>query len=118
VARKSVYKPVDPITHEQMALIEIKAELAQEAYDFQDTETQALIRRLTERLRPLAAFPPGLPSKYMDMQLLFLATEILKDLALFDVKVGTYKFPPATCIRCGAEMHDPLKRGRKRGKRG
>jgi hypothetical protein len=35
---------------------------------------------------------------------MYVATEILKDLALFEIKVANYKFPDINCSNCGAEI--------------
>lgn len=120
--RKSGVKANDNRVEEAMAewraLTEVRYELAREAYDFQDDKTKALIDRIVRRLREGAsgyitirlnpphgqAVPVKVDQEYLGFNLLYVATEILKDLAMFDIKVGTYKLPPSLCVNCGAEL--------------
>lgn len=113
---------------EWKTLTEVRYELAKEAFDAQDEPTQALLMRMVNRLRlgasgyiTVRVNPPhgaGVPVKidqeYLDYNLLYVATEILKDLALFDIKVGTYKLPPTTCVNCGAEITREEKKPRRK----
>lgn len=103
---------------EAKAMIEMRHELAQEAYDFQDADTKAILDRMVTRLRMSAGgfitvhvnppkgnkVPVKIEQEYIDFNLLYIATEILKDLAMFDVAVGTYEFPPQQCATCGGEL--------------
>jgi copper chaperone CopZ len=113
---------------EWKALTEVRYELAKEAYDFQDDETKALLDRIVNRLRVGASgyitvrvngkhgstVPVKIEQQYLDFNLLYVATEILKDLALFDIRVGTYEIPPSHCVLCAAEIvkEQPKKRRR------
>lgn len=115
---------------EAKALIDLRYELAKEAYDFQDQDTKEVIDRIRDRLRLAATGyisihvnPPHgsivqakIEQEYVEYNLLFIATEILKDLAYFDIRVAGYKFPPSQCVSCGAELlgHSrPAKRKRR-----
>lgn len=131
--RKSGVKANDNRVEEAMAewraLTEVRYELAREAYDFQDDKTKALIDRIVRRLREGAsgyitirlnpphgqAVPVKVDQEYLGFNLLYVATEILKDLAMFDIKVGTYKLPPSLCVNCGAELtkEQPKAKGRR-----
>jgi hypothetical protein len=102
---------------------EIKYELAKEAYDEQDAATQAVIDRMVETLRTYctgyinvqlqpptgARVPVKLTNEYLGYNLLFLAVEIVKDLALLDIKVASFRFPKSMCAVCGAELGIPEK---------
>lgn len=103
---------------EWKALTEVRYELAKETYDFQDDKTKALLDRIVNRLRigasgyitirinppHAASVPVKIDQEYLNYNLLYVATEILKDLAMFDICVGTYKLPPSLCVNCGAEI--------------
>ena len=105
------------------SISEVKYELAKEAYDAQDDDTKAVIDKMVETLRTYctgyinlqlqpptgAMVPVKLNNEYLGYNLLFLAVEIVKDLALLDIKVASFKFPPSMCATCGAELGLPEK---------
>lgn len=109
---------IDEAVENWKAVTEVRYELAKEAFDFQDEDTQALLQRIVNRLRVGASgvitvkinppanmsVPVKIDQEYLDYNLLYVATEILKDLAMFDIQVGTYQFPPSMCVSCGAEL--------------
>jgi hypothetical protein len=113
---------------EAKTLIEIRHELAQEAYDFQDDATKAVIDRIVSRLRLSAGgyitvhvnpphgnkVPVKFEQAYLDFNLLYVATEILKDNALFDIRIASYKFPPSQCVTCGVELTKEAKPKKRR----
>lgn len=100
---------------------EIKHELAMEAYDLQDKATQTVIDKMVDTLRTYctgyinvqlqpptgALVPVKISNEYLGFNLFFLAVEIVKDLALLDIKVANFKFPPSMCATCGAELGIP-----------
>lgn len=120
---------VDEAVEEFKALTEVRGEIAQEAFDFQDEQTKEVLRRIVNRLRvgatgyitvhvnppSSATVPVKIDEEYVGFNLLFIATEILKDLALFDIKVANYKFPPSLCTHCGAEITKTKPHKRRRG---
>lgn len=94
---------------------EARGRLGQAAYDHQDKQTQAVIDRMRDRLRMGASGlidirvngqtrSVQIEQKYLDFNILFIATEILKDMALMDIRVANYEFPPTMCAECGAEI--------------
>lgn len=50
--------------------------------------------------------------KYIEWDMLWRVTEILKDFSLVDVQVGRYELPPDFCIECG----EPVKSHKKKFK--
>jgi hypothetical protein len=142
VPRKSAVVTVDQAKVEEVmeqvrALAEIRGEIAQAAYEHQDKATQAVIERIRDTLRVAATgyveitvdpphgaiVPVKLEQRYVDFNLLYVAVDILKTLAIFDVRIENFEFPPSHCTNCGAEIeYEALaakrsKAGRKR-KRG
>lgn len=129
MARKTVIENkerVQEALEEFKILTELRYEMAMEAYNHQDDATKAVIDRIKDRLALGASgyikirvnpphggtVPVRIERDMLDANTLFLATEILKDLAMFDVRVENYQFPPGICASCGAEIETP-KRGRK-----
>lgn len=120
---------IDEAVDTYKMLTEVRYELAKEAYDFQDDDTKALLDRIVNRLRmgasgvitvrinppSSASVPVKIDQEYLDYNLLYVATEILKDLAMFDIQVGTYQFPPSQCVSCGKELtkEQPKKKRKK-----
>lgn len=106
---------------------ELKFELAREAYDVQDEETQRVIDRIlatlqthatgyiTVQLQPPhgAIYPVKISNEYLTYNLLWLAMEVVKDLALLDIRVASFEFPPSLCTKCGAEIIPEKKPPRK-----
>lgn len=100
-------------------LVKFRERIAREAYDFQDDKTQGVLDRIRDRLVisanglvQVGGFRVKVDLQYIEANALYVATEILKDLAMMDVKVATYKFPPTFCAECGAEIK-PRKRRKK-----
>ena len=110
-----------------------RAKMAQVAYDAQDKQTQRVLDLIRDRLIVganglIRISPNGAKGETyaihvgMDVlkaNALWVATEILKDLALFDFKVANYEFPDVYCAACGTALkpagsNKPLK---KKGKR-
>lgn len=109
--RKSANPQVSEALEDWLSLTEIRYELAEEAYKHQDAATQILIDKMVLKLRSGATgrvVIDGVSVKvdqvHLDQNLLYVATEILKDLAMFDIRVGTYELPPSQCVGCGAEI--------------
>lgn len=106
---------------------ELKYELAKEAYDMQDATTQAVIDRIVSTLQVYATgyinlqlsppngavVPVKLDNVYLGYNLLWLALELVKDLAITGIKVAEFSFPPAMCVKCGADIiPERTKKGR------
>jgi hypothetical protein len=109
---------------------EARLELAMRAYKAQDKQTRDALDLIVARLRTLSTgqiriFPEGKTGRSVvvpiepatiDSNILFLATEILKDLALMDVKVANYEFPSVYCAECGEKL-TPSKRAKAKVRR-
>jgi hypothetical protein len=122
MARKQVAlgteRQVAQALEEHKTLTELRYEVAKEAYNFQDKETKQTLDRMVSAMRLAATGyievtidPPHggiVPAKVepvtIDMNLLYVAVDILKTLAFFDTKVANFKYPSSLCINCGAEI--------------
>lgn len=122
ISKKAKRSKRERIIAEAIEVFKVQTEaryrLARAAFDSQDEETQAVILAIIDRLRLGAAgvvkvFPGGkrneavtvpMEQKYQDFNLMFIATEILKDLALMDVRVATYEIPKTHCAECGVKI--------------
>lgn len=118
-------KPV-PLRFEQLLAQELavfrqqaqaRAEIAQRAYDAQDKETKLALDSMVDRIvsisRGVATFnvrgkkvAAEVPTESIKHNALYLATEILKDLAMLDIRIANFRFDPARCSECGK----PIKR--------
>ena len=92
--------------------------IARAAYDHQDNETQRVIDIIVERLRTAGSgyiriYPNGkrnpsvavpITLEQQDQNILFIAMEIVKDLALFDIRLASYEFPKVYCATCGDKL--------------
>lgn len=97
---------------------EARYELAMRAYNAQDNQTKDALDIMVARLRTIGTgqiriFPDGkrghsvvvpIEPVLQDQNIMFLATEIFKDLALMDVQVANYEFPPVYCVECGDKI--------------
>lgn len=107
-------------------------DLARQAFDAQDPETQMVITRIQKMLCQNAngvikLWPNGnkraeravmvtVAMEYIEMNAFYVAIEILKDLAMMDVRVAQFKFPESFCADCGVKLNDRGK-GRKKVKK-
>lgn len=128
---KSSDNLLDQATEEFKDVSEVKAEMARAVYDQQDAKTKAVIDSIhatlqhyatgyiTVQLAPPsgALTPVKLDNEYLGYNLLYLAVEIVKDLAITGIRVASFVFPPSLCVECGAEVI-PEKRSRKKAARG
>lgn len=52
--------------------------------------------------------------EYIEMNAFYMAIEILKDLAMMDVRVDKFKYPESFCAECGVKLNDRGKGKKKR----
>lgn len=86
-----------------------KGDLALDALVLQDEETQALIGQIHELLLQHSTGDLNgadrQPAKSaIDQTLMWLAHEIVKDMAVLDVRVANFVFTPNVCAVCAAEL--------------
>lgn len=102
---------------EQAALEDFKAlslvnfEMAQDAYKRQDSETKTAIDQIVSVLKNYVTGHITVNGKQIEVDpetvkhnLVFLAVEMVKDLAMCNVRVASFKFPANICVRCGDEV--------------
>lgn len=102
---------------------ESRAKVAQRLYDSQDTETRGAIDAMAERIvsvsRGLLSVTPNgskdavvvtLSTDLIQKNAFYLATEIVRDLAMFDVRVANFRFDPKLCAQCGAPLSKTKKK--------
>jgi len=117
--RSTVQKQVDEFKERS----EIRQRIASAAYNAQDAKTRAVIDSMMDHLLLGASgtikvsdgneiIPVQVDMEYVEFNALYVATEILKDLALMDVKVANYKFPDVYCVECGDQLMRTKKRRR------
>ena len=99
-------------------LAEIRGKVAQKAYDAQDKRTRKVIDAIVDRLLLganglIRVAPQGskgepyavsISMESLKHNALFIATELMKDFALFDFKVENYVFPDVFCAGCGTKL--------------
>lgn len=86
---------------EQIAVAEYKSVLFTEVYDQQDAATRGMIDKIVAQLRVYNKTPMAEP--YLTFNLQWLAVEIVKDMAMVGIRLGTFAFPEGVCAVCGAE---------------
>lgn len=106
------------LANEQMEAFKVEAKerytTARKLYEKQDDETQEALDKMTALLCRIARknmwvgvgkkddrIVLQIPEETIYANMFYMANEILKDLALFDIRVATYTFPPDTCVECG-----------------
>lgn len=91
---------------ETIMLIEYRYEVATEAYEAQDEETQTAIKKIIGTLtsHSTGAVMQELAQGIIDMALFVLAMDVVKDLALLDIRVANFTFDDRTCVSCGGEV--------------
>jgi hypothetical protein len=106
------------------AATEARYRIATAAFEAQDEKTKEALRMIRDRLSVLATgtiriFPDGkrnpghtvqISQEYVDQNLLYIATEIVKDLAFMDIRVENYNFPKVYCAECGDKLNKVRKK--------
>lgn len=116
---------VEKILAEYKEVVEARYRIAMAVYKAQDSYTQEVLDRIRDRLRiastgivQIGGQPHKLEQQYVDFNLMFIATEILSDLAMNDIQVANFNFHPAYCAECRKEImkvDEPKKK--KKGKK-
>jgi hypothetical protein len=97
---------------------EARYRIATAAYEAQDQQTKNALDSIRDRLSTIATgtvrvFPYGknnpghtvqISSELVDQNILYIATEIVKDLAYMDIRVENYEFPKVYCADCGDKI--------------
>lgn len=126
---KSQGKLVENAVEEFQSISELKYELGMEVYEAQDDATKKAIDRIVGTLQVYATgfitvqlqpphggvVPVRIDAKYLGYNLLWLAIEICKDMAILGIRIASFDFPPSQCVKCGAEIIP--ERRRPKGKR-
>jgi hypothetical protein len=102
-------------------LADRRGRMAKAAYAAQDKATREVLDAIRDRLlmgangllriqppnaQPGDVFAVEMGMEFLEQNALFMATEILKDFALFDIRVERYKFPKNRCADCGKKIKD------------
>ncbi len=129
MARKTL-ADVDPrltsALEEFKSVSEVKYEMAQDSYKVQDKDTRAAIDRIHGLLQQHATgyitvkvgktvVPMKIDNQYLGFNLLFLAVEIVKDLAFNGIQVANFEFPPQFCAGCGTPIPEHTNAKGRRG---
>ena len=100
------------------AQTEARYRIALAAYEAQDIPTKDALDRIRDRLQTMSTgqirvFPNGkardsyvveISQTLVDQNILYMATEIVKDLAFMDIRVANYQFPTVYCAECGDKL--------------
>lgn len=97
---------------EYYAIVNKRFKIGKEVYDSQDNLTKEALDRIVDRLERVATGvinigdkPVKIDREYINKNILFIATEILGDLALANIQVANFKFHPAWCSECKKPLH-------------
>ena len=99
---------------------EARAMIAKRTYDAQDGETKLAVDAMVDRIvsisRGVATFKINnervaaeLPPESIKNNAMYLATEILKDLAMLDIRIANFRFSPHHCAECGKTLSGKAK---------
>src|SRR5215831_11305322 len=110
------YKPqkavkVDRALEEFRKIARTRYKMAMQVYEAQDGLTKEVIDRIRDRLViastgvvNINGRPVKIEQKYVDYNILFLACEILSDLALLDIQIANFNPSPMWCAECKQEI--------------
>lgn len=103
MARKSL-AVIDPqlaeAAEEFKDISEIRYELAMDVYNAQDAKTKVVIDKIVATLQQFSKTD----NEIVGWNLMYLATEIVKDLAFMDIRVAEFEFPVQMCAMCGVVL--------------
>jgi hypothetical protein len=105
---------------------EARGQIGQAAYDAQDKTTKNAIDAIRDRLTIIATgnvlvYPDGkrnppvtvrISTELVDQNVLYFATEIVKDLAMMNIRVANYEFPTVYCAECQEKLTPRKKKKR------
>jgi hypothetical protein len=129
VKRHSVVKPVkaqnvEKALAEYKRIIDARYRIAKAVYDVQDGLTKEVIDRIRDRLRvattgvvQINGKPVQLDQDSIDLNLLFIATEILSDLLLNGIQVANFKWHEQYCVECKDKILNVPKSKKKKVRR-
>jgi argininosuccinate synthase len=112
----AVASHLDKLVSDWKELAELRHKTSMDIYNVQDEDTKEVLDRIVDRLRLAATgyvtlrLPGGavksvrVESEYVGYALLFIATEILKDLAIYGVQIANFDYHPSICAECGAKV--------------
>lgn len=90
---------------------EKRYKIAKKIYDYQDDLTKEVIDAIKDRLKVASTGVVQINGKLVkldeqtvELSTFFLAVEIVKDLALYDIQVAGFKFNPKYCASCNKKM--------------
>lgn len=113
--------PVDKALLRYREIAEKRFKMAMQIYEAQDGSTQEVIDRIRDRLTIAATGvviingqPVKLEQKYVDFNLLWIAVDILSDLAMMNIQIENYEPSPMVCIECKREIYKQPESKRKR----
>lgn len=100
---------------EYVLVSEFKGVIAKDVYDAQDAKTRTMIDKVQAVLRAKATgivkfkigrkeHPLVVSAEAVNANLLWLAVEIVKDLAFVGLRAGGFKYDTAHCFNCGSEL--------------
>lgn len=107
---------LEKATEVWIAAAKARARYALDAYHEQDDRTKEALSRIRDVLMAnaggLVRIPvPGrmpvavqIESEHIENNALYMAVEIMKDLAFMGIRVADFTFPQSYCASCGAEL--------------
>ena len=115
VTDEQLRKAAQSVMDEFKAESEARYRKAKKHYNSQDDDTQEVLDRITTHLLRIARkhmwvgvgndkIVMQIPEEIIYHNMFYMAVEILKDLALMDVRVANYTFPADVCVECGKEI--------------
>lgn len=114
---------VNEVLNNYRELTKTRYKMAMEVYEAQDNITKEVLDRIRDRLRVASTgvisvngVPHKLEQEYVDFNLMFLATEILADLYLFNIKVANFKPTALYCAECKKAITKVREPKKKRGR--
>lgn len=103
---------------------EARYRIAMQVYEAQDNQTKEVMERIRDRVVAYSTgvikiTPEGwkgeartiqVDFKYVDFNAMYMAAGILSDLALVNVRIENFQFPPGVCAECGALLRPKRKK--------
>jgi len=106
-------------------IAERRHKMAMDIYNAQDNLTKEVIDRICDRLVvastgvvSINGRPYKLENKYTDFNILFLACEILSDLAMLDIQIANFKPSNVYCASCKKKILKVPDYRKKKSRRG
>jgi hypothetical protein len=118
--KKKAPKSIEAKFNQALEIWQVQSEarykIAMQVYEAQDSQTKEVMERIRDRIVAYSTgviriAPEGyrgetrtiqVDTKYVDFNAMYISAGIMSDLALVNIRIQNFEFPPGICADCGS----------------